>query len=102
MAQVQNHLLQFRGKPVESISDIPNYLNEIRKNEKRREDYEAKLRNIKKGKKNDGEIMPEMEPMVEISEISKEKEEKIQNLSLSINNTNVVRKRNIIALNKNS
>lgn len=51
MAQVQSHLLRFRGSPLEAVSNIPKYLAEIRANQKRRDDYEASLKAPKSSKK---------------------------------------------------
>jgi hypothetical protein len=50
MAQIQNHLLQFRGKPLDAVNDIPRFVKEIRDNLKRREEYETKLK-IQQNKK---------------------------------------------------
>ena len=50
MAQVQNHLLRFRDRPVDAVSDIPNYLAEIRAAARRRKLYEDKLNQSQKSK----------------------------------------------------
>jgi hypothetical protein len=55
MAQIQNHLLQFRGKPLDAVNDIPRFVKEIRDNLKRREEYEMKLKSQENKKRKEKE-----------------------------------------------
>lgn len=43
MAQIQAHLLRFRNRPVDAVSDVPAYLKEVREAARRRRDYDLKL-----------------------------------------------------------
>jgi hypothetical protein len=63
MSQIQGHLMQWRDKPVDAVSDVPNLLAEVRAMRKRRKEYEEQLLRKeerkagekKKGKEEEGE-----------------------------------------------
>lgn len=58
MAQVQSHLLTHRLNPLDAVSALPEYLEGIRAAQRRREQYEAKLRmkdNKRRKKKKDSD-----------------------------------------------
>ncbi len=61
MAQVQGHLLRFRNRPVEAVSDAQNFVAEVRDAARRRKEYENKLKAEKKKKKNSNDSEEEEE-----------------------------------------
>jgi hypothetical protein len=88
MSQIQGHLMQWRDRPVDAVSDVPNLLAEVRAMRKRRKEYEEQLQRKeerkagekKKGKEEEEEEEPkeatvEMPVLVDAADKSEEKED---------------------------